>query len=83
MVIDETLAKGLLNASRDNAALVRLKGRAQVLERSALESDRLQGAAVRLTRAELVDLLGRAVSHAGGRGTADGVQCGTVDKLGA
>jgi hypothetical protein len=59
MVIDETLVKELLDRPEDDAALVLLEGTAQVADRAALENDAaFRGAAVLLTRGELVERLG-------------------------
>ncbi|MEU0159662.1 hypothetical protein ABZ154_12660 [Streptomyces sp. NPDC006261] len=57
-MINEALVRELLEAADDDSALVLLEGRAQVADRSALDGDDLRGAAVVLTRAELVDRLG-------------------------
>ncbi|MDH6223311.1 MULTISPECIES: hypothetical protein [Streptomyces] len=59
MLIDETLVKELLDRPADDAALVLLEGTAQVADRAALEGDsHFRGAAVLLTRGELVERLG-------------------------
>ncbi|NYV76159.1 hypothetical protein [Streptomyces sp. UH6] len=59
MLIDEKLVGELLDRPADDAALVLLEGTAQVTDRAALEGDRaFRGAAVLLTRGELVDRLG-------------------------
>ncbi|AJP00673.1 hypothetical protein TU94_03340 [Streptomyces cyaneogriseus subsp. noncyanogenus] len=58
MMIDEALVRELLEAPRDDTALILLEGRAQVVERAALDSDRYRGAAVVLSRGDLVDRLG-------------------------
>ncbi|MET8576619.1 hypothetical protein [Streptomyces sp. NPDC005012] len=58
MVIDETLVKELLDARGDDSALVLLEGTAQVVDGPALEGDAFRGAAVVLTRGELVERLG-------------------------
>ncbi|MFH9137646.1 hypothetical protein [Streptomyces sp. NPDC017524] len=60
MVIDETLVRELLDAADEDFALVLLEGRARVAGQAALAGDDLRGAAVVLTRAELVDRLGTA-----------------------
>ncbi|MFH9607133.1 hypothetical protein [Streptomyces sp. NPDC017448] len=60
MVIDEALVRELLDAADDDSALILLEGRARVAGRSALDGADLRGAAVVLTRAELVDRLGTA-----------------------
>ncbi|MGW7465409.1 hypothetical protein ACWGJT_12070 [Streptomyces xantholiticus] len=57
-MIDEAVVQELLDASEDDAVLVLLEGRAQVVDRTALDSDAFRGAAVLLSRAELVDRLG-------------------------
>ncbi|MFE2973487.1 hypothetical protein [Streptomyces sp. NPDC057644] len=57
-MIDEALIRQLLDAADDDSALVLLEGRARVAGRADLDSDDLRGAAVVLTRAELVDRLG-------------------------
>lgn len=57
-MIDEALVRELLDAADDDTALVLVEGRARVARREALDSDDLRGAAVVLTRAELVDRLG-------------------------
>ncbi|NWF29579.1 hypothetical protein HW130_25555 [Streptomyces sp. PKU-EA00015] len=57
-MIDEAVVQELLDATEDDAALVLLEGTAQVVNRTALDSDAFHGAAVLLSRAELVDLLG-------------------------
>ncbi|MFJ8666813.1 hypothetical protein [Streptomyces sp. NPDC093600] len=59
-MIDEALVRELLDATDDDSALVLVEGRARVAGRDALDSDDLRGAAVVLTRAELVDRLGTA-----------------------
>lgn len=59
-MIDEALVRELLDTADDDSALVLLEGRAQVAGRAALDGDDLRGAAVVLTRAELVDRLGTA-----------------------
>jgi hypothetical protein len=59
MVIDETLVKELLDRPSDDAALILLEGTAQVVDGAALEDDwAFRGAAVVLTRADLVERLG-------------------------
>jgi hypothetical protein len=58
MMIDEALVQELLDAPEDDTALVLLEGRAQVVGRAALGSDRCRGAAVVLSRGDLVDRLG-------------------------
>ncbi|MGW0927337.1 hypothetical protein [Streptomyces sp. NPDC002644] len=60
MVIDETLVKELLDARGDDSALVLLEGTAQVVDGPAREGDAFRGAAVVLTRGELVERLGGA-----------------------
>ncbi|WP_250292198.1 hypothetical protein [Streptomyces atroolivaceus] len=60
MMIDEALVRELLDAADDDSALVLLEGRARVAGQAALRGDDLRGAAVVLTRAELVDRLGTA-----------------------
>ncbi|MFD5200556.1 hypothetical protein ACFWM7_10480 [Streptomyces sp. NPDC058375] len=57
-MIDETLVRELLDAADDDSALVLLEGRARVAGQDALKGDELRGAAMVLTRAELVDRLG-------------------------
>ncbi|MGN9790537.1 hypothetical protein ACTMTU_05450 [Streptomyces sp. OZ13] len=57
-MIDEAVVHELLDATDDDAALVLLGGTAQVVDRTALGSDAFRGAAVLLSRAELVDRLG-------------------------
>ncbi|MFD4990233.1 hypothetical protein [Streptomyces sp. NPDC058374] len=59
-MIDEALVRELLDAADDDSALVLLEGRARVAGQAALHGDDLRGAAVVLTRAELVDRLGTA-----------------------
>jgi hypothetical protein len=56
-VIDEAVVQELLDATEDDAALVLLEGRAQVVDRTALDNA-AHGAAVLLSRAELMDRLG-------------------------
>ncbi|MEJ1199686.1 MULTISPECIES: hypothetical protein [unclassified Streptomyces] len=58
MKIDESLVRKLLDAPSDDTVLVLLKGRAQVVEQAALNSERYHGAAVLISRAELVERLG-------------------------
>ncbi|PAM97196.1 hypothetical protein CJI59_35890 [Streptomyces sp. Alain-F2R5] len=58
MKIDEVLIRELLDAPSDDTHLVLLEGRAQVVEQAALNSEQYQGAAVLISRAELVDRLG-------------------------
>ncbi|MEU3555849.1 hypothetical protein [Streptomyces fragilis] len=59
MVIDETLVKELLDRPSDDASLVLLEGTAQVVDGAALEGDgAFRGAAVVVTRGELVERLG-------------------------
>ncbi|QIP87849.1 hypothetical protein GLX30_31760 [Streptomyces sp. Tu 2975] len=57
-MIDEAVVQELLDASEDDAALVLVEGTAQVVDRAALDSDAFHGAAVLVSRAELVDRLG-------------------------
>ncbi|MFF2721530.1 hypothetical protein [Streptomyces sp. NPDC058011] len=59
-MIDETLVRELLDAGDEDSALVLLEGHARVAGRAVLDSEALRGAAVVLTRAELVDRLGTA-----------------------
>ncbi|GAA3969375.1 hypothetical protein GCM10022384_20770 [Streptomyces marokkonensis] len=58
MEIDEVLIRELLDAPSDDTVLVLLEGRAQVVEQAALTSEQYQGAAVLISRAELVERLG-------------------------
>ncbi|MGW0916963.1 hypothetical protein ACWD1Z_35430 [Streptomyces sp. NPDC002784] len=58
MRIDESLVRELLNAPSDDAVLVLLEGRAQVVEQAALGSEQYRGAAVLISRAELVERMG-------------------------
>ncbi|MGW0838943.1 hypothetical protein ACWD26_02060 [Streptomyces sp. NPDC002787] len=83
MVIDEALVEALLNASRDDAALVLLEGKAQVVEPSVRADDRFRGAAVILTRAELVDRLGTPSPSPGDVTRVAASLRDVVDKLGA
>ncbi|MGW8889390.1 hypothetical protein [Streptomyces sp. NPDC055749] len=57
-MIDEVLIRELLDAADDDSAMVLLEGRARVAGRADLDGDDLRGAAVVLTRAELVERLG-------------------------
>ncbi|MDG9687164.1 hypothetical protein QC334_31290 [Streptomyces sp. DH18] len=57
-MIDEGLVRELLDAADEDSALVLLEGRARVAGGSDLDGDDFSGAAVVLTRAELVDRLG-------------------------
>ncbi|MFC8706673.1 hypothetical protein ACFUIV_31430 [Streptomyces anulatus] len=58
MIIDEELVRELLDTADDDSAMVLVKGHARVAGLADLDSDDLRGAAVVLTRAELVDRLG-------------------------
>ncbi|MFF3349686.1 hypothetical protein [Streptomyces sp. NPDC002779] len=58
MRIDESLVRELLNAPSDDAVLVLLEGRAQVVEQAALGSEQYHGAAVLISRGELVERMG-------------------------
>jgi hypothetical protein len=58
MKIDASLVRKLLGAPSDDTVLVLLEGRAQVVEQAALDSEQYHGAAVLLSRAELVERLG-------------------------
>ncbi|MDN3250417.1 MULTISPECIES: hypothetical protein [unclassified Streptomyces] len=58
MKIDETLIREFLEAPSDDTVLVLLEGRAQVVEQAALNSEHYRGAAVLISRAELVERLG-------------------------
>lgn len=58
VLIDEGLVRELLDATEDDAVLVLVEGRAQVVGPSDREDDRFRGAAVLMSRAELVDRLG-------------------------
>ncbi|MFP1627971.1 hypothetical protein ACLB9X_22990 [Streptomyces sp. 5K101] len=58
MVIDDALVCELLEATGGDAALILLEGKAQVVGRADLDSDAFRGAAVLLSRAELVERLG-------------------------
>lgn len=57
-MIDETHVAELLAARDDDAGLILLGGRAQVVDAASLTQEDRAGAAVLLTRAELVDRLG-------------------------
>ncbi|MFF8382885.1 hypothetical protein [Streptomyces kanasensis] len=57
-MIDEKHVRELLERPDDEAALVLLEGRAQVVGPADLTSAPYRGAAVLLTRADLVDRLG-------------------------
>lgn len=58
MKIDESLVRELLDAPSDDTVVVLLKGRAQVVGQAALDSEQYHGAAVLISRAELVERLG-------------------------
>ncbi|MGW8066541.1 hypothetical protein ACVV2G_30715 [Streptomyces ziwulingensis] len=58
MRIDEPLLRKLLEAPEDDTVLLLVEGRAQVVEQSALDSDQWRGAAVLVSRAEVVERLG-------------------------
>ncbi|MEU0300192.1 hypothetical protein ABZ252_12100 [Streptomyces sp. NPDC006175] len=58
MKIDESLVRKLLDAATDDAVLVLLEGRAQVVVQADLDSEQYRGAAVLMSRAELVERLG-------------------------
>ncbi|MEU0116215.1 hypothetical protein ABZ137_21500 [Streptomyces bobili] len=58
MRIDDSLVRELLNAPADDTVLVLLEGRAQVVDRAALDNERYHGAAVLMSRAEVVERLG-------------------------
>jgi hypothetical protein len=57
-MIDESHVRELLGKSDDDAALVLMEGRAHVVDPADLASNPYRGAAVLLTRADLVDRLG-------------------------
>ncbi|MFD6418288.1 hypothetical protein [Streptomyces sp. NPDC060194] len=57
-MIDEHLVRDLLDEREDDASLVLLAGDAQVVDRTALDSDAFRGAAVLVTRRDLVERLG-------------------------
>ncbi|MFD5102718.1 hypothetical protein [Streptomyces albidochromogenes] len=59
-MIDENLVHELLDTTEDGAALVLLEGRAQVVGGAAQGSEDFRGAAVLVSRAELVDRMGTA-----------------------
>ncbi|MEV5432641.1 hypothetical protein [Streptomyces sp. NPDC052701] len=59
-MIDESHVRELLDARDDDAALVLLEGRARVIDAAARADERYAGAAVLLTRGELVGRLGTA-----------------------
>ncbi|MEU6810927.1 hypothetical protein ABZ920_18460 [Streptomyces sp. NPDC046831] len=59
-MIDETHVAELLAAPDDDAALILLEGRAQVVDAASLAGEDCAGAAVLLTRAELAERLGTA-----------------------
>jgi hypothetical protein len=58
VVIDEALVRELLDSTEDDAALVVLAGKGRVAGPAELDSDAFRGAAVLVSRAELVDRLG-------------------------
>ncbi|MEU1125053.1 hypothetical protein ABZ371_16185 [Streptomyces sp. NPDC005899] len=58
MVIDEALVRELLDRTEDTAALVLMEGRARIAGPAELDSDTFRGAAVLVSRGELVDRLG-------------------------
>ncbi|MER7575145.1 hypothetical protein [Streptomyces sp. NPDC126514] len=58
MRIDEALVRELLDAPSDDAVVVLLKGRAQVVGQADLGSEHYRGAAVLISRAELVERMG-------------------------
>ncbi|MEU9981866.1 hypothetical protein [Streptomyces sp. NPDC050856] len=57
-MINESQVRELLEAADDDTALVLLEGRARVLDPAELRSDEHRGAAVLLTRGDLVERLG-------------------------
>ncbi|MFI9771306.1 hypothetical protein ACIHJG_31165 [Streptomyces sp. NPDC052415] len=58
MRIDEALVRELLDAPSNDTVVVLLKGRAQVVEQADLGSEQYRGAAVLISRAELVERMG-------------------------
>ncbi|NEY36000.1 hypothetical protein GTU99_28230 [Streptomyces sp. PRKS01-65] len=82
-MIDEALVRELLEAPRDDTALILLEGRAQVVERAALDGDRYRGAAVVLSRGDLVDRLGTPSPSPGDLARLAASLRDTVAKLGA
>ncbi|MGI5479232.1 hypothetical protein [Streptomyces lavendofoliae] len=59
-MIEERHVRELLERSEDDAALVLVEGRAEVVAPAGLASEPYRGAAVLMTRADLVDRLGTA-----------------------
>ncbi|MEU0340499.1 hypothetical protein ABZ092_16460 [Streptomyces bobili] len=83
MRIDDSLVRELLNAPADDTVLVLLEGRAQVVDRAALDNERYHGAAVLMSRAEVVERLGTSSpADDDVRRLAASLQ-DAVDKLGA
>ncbi|WP_268221203.1 hypothetical protein [Streptomyces sp. EMB24] len=83
MKIDEALVRGLLDAPSDDTVLVLLEGRAQVVEQAALNSEQYHGAAVLISRAELVEQLGTQSPAEGDVTRLSASLQNAVDKLGA
>ncbi|MEV0695946.1 hypothetical protein [Streptomyces sp. NPDC050388] len=83
MKIDESLLRKLLDAPRDDTVLLLVEGRAQVVEQSALDSDQWHGAAVLLSRAELVERLGTSSPTGEDVARLAASLQDAVDKLGA
>ncbi|CAL9317346.1 hypothetical protein ACFT1B_06645 [Streptomyces griseoincarnatus] len=83
MKIDEALVRGLLDAPSDDTVLVLLEGRAQVVEQAALNSEQYHGAAVLISRAELVERLGTQSPAEGDVTRLSASLQNAVDKLGA
>ncbi|MFF8605695.1 hypothetical protein ACF06X_07125 [Streptomyces sp. NPDC015346] len=82
MVIDENLVRELLNAPESDAAIVLLEGRAQVVGEAALAGNEFRGAAVLVSRGDLVDRLGASPTDEEVARLAASLR-DAVDKLGA
>ncbi|UYQ60232.1 hypothetical protein [Streptomyces peucetius] len=82
-MIDEALVRELLDATDDDAALVVLEGRARVAGPADLDSDAFRGAAVLMSRGELVEQLGTSSPAQEGVTRLAETLRDTVGKLGA
>ncbi|MCZ9350981.1 hypothetical protein NGM36_14410 [Streptomyces mutabilis] len=83
MKIDGALVRELLDAPSGDTVLVLLEGRAQVVEQAALNSEQCHGAAVLISRAELVERLGTTAPTEEDVTRLSASLQDAVDKLGA